>query len=1167
MASDRNAPAAPGFVVIHGNRLEDLRALLLDYLAAHPSGVLEPEIMLVQSNGMKQWLEQGMAAHPSIGICAATRIELPAAYLWQVYRRVLGAEQVPMRMAFDKMQLVWRLYRLLPELTRRDPAYEALRRYLGEPLDARKRYQLAFALADVFDGYQSYRADWLADWQRGRDRVRAHVALSSEDTRKLDDLNRWQAQLWRDLLADVGPAHASASRASVHQAFLAALDPDMHALKQTDSVRLGLPGRIIVFGISSLSTQTLEALAALGQYGQVMMFVLNPCRYFWGDIEQARVWQQRSATRGQASDVLSGAASASSAQELLASWGKQGRDYLHLLSDFDQTGLRNHQLARVDVFFDPVESTGRPKQLAQLQSGILNLEPASAEPLPLAPDDDSICLISTYSAQRELEVLHDQLLTWLNADPDLQPRDVMVMVPDMADFSAQVRAAFGRFKPGDARFIPYTMADPGESGSPILQALRQLLGLPTSRLSLLEWNALLEVDAVRNRFGLSQADVERLSAWLTQAGVRWGLDSAHRVRSGLSEDTPGLDQNSWAFGLRRLLLGYAFDKDCEQAWQGVLPEPAVGSLDAPLVAKLLDWLEAIEHSIAVLSVPHSPDRWVSVLFALAERFLAPVDAAQERQLLVMLEALEDWQQACTDANLHEAVPLEVVAEHWLAQLEPSGLRQPFLGAGVQFATLMPMRAIPFKVVCLLGMTDGAYPRATSARDFDLMALSWRAGDRSRREDDRYLFLEAILSARQKLLISWQGHRPHDNAHQPPSVLVAQLIDHLNRGWTPARSVVEHPLQPFSKAYFRPGSPLQTFDGDWGSLHAPAAQSAALPGFVLETQAESSAPDALSLQDLRRLLRQPVEVFFRQQLGVTFDALESPEDEDELFALDALARHRAGQSLVQARDTEQALQALALAGQWPLAAFGDAAAVALRDDADALQARKSALGLDGLKQVEPLMIDLMIDGCRLTGSVDQLWARPTAADGSADRLQLQSELDTLFVDKGARRRSRHHRFVGLWVHHVALCASGHALRSVVLGLDAALVFEALTAQDAHAILQRWVGVYAEALRRPLPVACMSAWAYLHSIAPARDASDSQAAGNSASPLAGVDEHELARTVFEGTFEKAPERKRSDYLARAFSDYEEIAPELPHWAQVIYGDMYRHAKPLEAASAYV
>ncbi len=1161
MASDRNAPVAPGFVVVHGNRLEDLRALLFDYLAAHPSGVLEPEIMLVQSNGMKQWLEQGMAAHASIGICAATRMELPAAYLWQVYRQVLGGEQVPLHMAFDKTQLVWRLYRLLPELTRRDPAFEALRRYLGEPVEARKRYQLAFALADVFDGYQSYRADWLADWQRGRDRVRAQAALSCEDARKLDDLHRWQAQLWRDLLADVGPAHASASRASVHQAFLDALDPEAQALKRAASDRLDLPKRIIVFGISSLSTQTIEALAALGRYGQVMMFVLNPCRFFWGDIEQARVWQQRCAARGQAADVLPGPASAASAQELLASWGKQGRDYLHLLSDFDQTGLRNHQLARVDVFSDPLESAARPSQLAQLQSGILNLEPAGTQPLALAPDDDSICLISTYSAQRELEVLHDQLLAWLNADSTLQPRDVMVMVPDMADFAAQVRAVFDRFKPGDARYIPYTLADAGQVQSPVLQALRQLLGLPGARLSLLEWRTLFEVDAVRKRFGLSQADVQRLSAWLSQAGVRWGLDGPHRIGLGVMAQTPGLAQNSWAFGLRRLLLGYAYGQDGEQAWQGVLPEPAVGSLDAPLVSKLLDWLGAVEHSIQALSVPHSPDRWVGVLFDLAERFLAPVDAAQERQLQVMLEALEDWQQACADASLTEAVPLEVVSEHWLAQIEPAGLRQPFLGAGVQFATLMPMRAIPFKVVCLLGMTDGAYPRPTSARDFDLMALSWRAGDRSRREDDRYLFLEAILSARQKLLISWQGHRPHDNAHQPPSVLVAQLIDHLHQGWMPPRAVLEHPLQPFSGAYFRQNSALQTYDSDWEALHTPAEPVPERPVSAHEMQAACPALESLSLHDLRRLLRQPVEVFFRQQLGVTFDALESSDDEDELFALDALARHRASQRLVQAGDADQALQALALSGQWPMAAFGEDAAVALRADDDALQALKSDWGFDALERIEPVAIDLMIDGCRLTGSVAELWAKP-AANGSTERLQLQSELDILYLDQSARRPSKNHRFVGLWVQHVALCASGHALRSVVLGLDGALVFAALSAQDALAILRRWLGAYAQALRRPLPVACMTAWAYLHSLSPAGEARDLHESASAAQQPVGADGHEMARTVFSGTFAIVPEQKRSAYLARAFADYEEMAPELPHWAQLIYGDMHRHAKLLEA-----
>ena len=241
-----------------------------------------------------------------------------------------------------------------------------------------------------------------------------------------------------------------------------------------------------------------------------------------------------------------------------------------------------------------------------------------------------------------------------------------------------------------------------------------------------------------------------------------------------------------------------------------------------------------------------------------------------------------WLQACEDAHLDTPLPLDVVREHWLSQIEEGGLHQRFFGGGVQFGTLMPMRPIPFKAICLLGMHDGDYPRQKAARDFDLMGTSWRAGDRSRREDDRYLFLEALLSARQHLYISWQGHRATDNTEQPPSVLVAQLIDYLNAGWTPAVQARQQPLQSFSISYFLEGSPFHTYDQEWARVHAPLGSPtpADAPDAPGAPRAAPTSPTALTLAELRQLLRQPVEVFFKARLQVQLDALDELEQLEE-----------------------------------------------------------------------------------------------------------------------------------------------------------------------------------------------------------------------------------------------------------------------------------------------
>ena len=212
----------PGFMVLHGNRLEDLRDLLTQFVKSQPLPPLTPEVILIQSNGMKHWLEMALADDAALGICAATRLELPSGYLWQIYRKVLGADAVPQHMPFDKRSLLWRLVRLLPVLAASKPVYAPLARYLDDNADGRKLYQLAMQVADVLDGYQSYRADWLGDWaegEAGHDILRTHDGQSSA----LDASHAWQAQLWRDIRADVGAALADASRASVHAKFIVAL--------------------------------------------------------------------------------------------------------------------------------------------------------------------------------------------------------------------------------------------------------------------------------------------------------------------------------------------------------------------------------------------------------------------------------------------------------------------------------------------------------------------------------------------------------------------------------------------------------------------------------------------------------------------------------------------------------------------------------------------------------------------------------------------------------------------------------------------------------------------------------------------------------------------------------------------------------------------------------
>ncbi len=1155
----------PGFMVLHGNRLEDLSGLLTQFLKAQPLAVLQPEVILVQSNGMKHWLEMALADEGALGICAATRMELPGGYLWQVYRSVLGAGAVPQQMVFDKAHLLWRLMRLLPTLAQGDAIYAPLQRYLQGEGDGRRLYQLAQQVADVFDGYQSYRADWLGDWVQGHDLLRSQDGDTS-GARALEEEHRWQACLWRAIRADVGEALADASRASVHERFMQRLQSQL-----ASGVRPpGLPPRIVVFGISSLSMQTVEALALLGQLSQVLMLVQNPCQYFWGDIveghallrQQLRQRQQAKPGSTAQSSLFDTEAQHAASNPLLASWGKQGRDYLHLLDGFDKVEEYRGRVARVDAFIDPATLSYAPTQLALLQSAILNLEPVPSEPTPLAAGDDSITLMSTHSAQREVEVLHDCLLSWFEADPTLHARDVMVMVPDMETFAPHIHAVFGRFPRSESRHIPYSVADTTARQSPLVQALEQLLKLPDARISLVDWLGLFEVSAVRERFGLSPSDITQLQGWLASAGVRWGLDADHRQRWGFANSVASRDQNTWAFGLRRLLLGYAVGAG--SAWGGTLAQAAIKSLDARVVSHLLDWVDAVDQTLEALSSKQTPEQWCVTMATLITRFFKASDDAEERLLQRLQEPLERWQQACADAHLQTPLALEVVREHWLGQLDDGGLQQRFFGGGVQFGTLMPMRSIPFKAICLLGMNDGDYPRQTAPRDFDLMGQSWRAGDRSRREDDRYLFLEALLSARERLFISWQGHRATDNTEQAPSVLVAQLLDYLNTAWSPPRQAQQQPLQPYSEAYFLQDSPFQTFDAEWARLHGEAAASTAPLEAAATADQAIAAPDAeppteLTLDDLRQLLRQPVEVFLRARLRIRFEKLEEAEQELEPFALNGLEKYSVGQELLQAADPALALADVQRSGRLPLAAFGEKLISTLERELDVVLQRRAPLREQFPHACPALSIALELSGCRITGtlnglfSADAITASTPAGSVATACLQIGQRLGAVLEGSEGEEQARGHIVVGLWVNHLVACASGMELTSRQLGLDGQVLFEPLASALAREHLQQLVQVYRAAWQRPLPVACKTAWVYLQTVAAAARLAEEQPD----KPEKSKDPHELAQAVFEGGFRQSSECRDSPYLARAFDRYEDIEEELPHWAQALYGAMAEHA----------
>ncbi|NUT78245.1 exodeoxyribonuclease V subunit gamma [Pseudomonas sp. C1C7] len=1126
-----------GFMVVHGNRLDELRSLIVSWMRRYPLAPLENEIALVQSNGIAQWLKLALAEDAEdddmggCGIAAAIDVQLPGSFMWQLYRMVLGRDEIPAKSLLDKAPLTWRLMRLLPQLINQ-PHFEPLQRFLTHDTDLRKRYQLAERLADLFDQYQVYRADWLEDWAEGRHQLRS----GRGEAKPLSPANCWQAELWRALLVDVGEEGMAQSRAGVHQRFI-------ERINKLETAPQGLPSRVIVFGISSLPAQALEALAGLARFSQVLLCVHNPCRHHWADIvadkDLLRHQYKRQARKSGMPVVLDSQTLHQHAHPLLAAWGKQGRDYINLLDSYDDPNSYRAAFrdGRIDLFSD-----SKPlNMLNQLQDDILELRPLNETrerwPAIDPQHDQSIRFHIAHSAQREVEILHDQLLARFSADPHLRPRDVIVMVPDIDSYAPHIRAVFGQLDRHDPRFIPFTLADQGQRGrDPLLIAVEHLLKLPDSRFPVSEILDLLDVPALRACFGVEERDLPTLHSWIEGAGIRWGMNAEQRAGLGLPE---ALEQNSWRFGLRRMLLGYAVGSG--NMYGGIEPYNEIGGLDAALIGPLVSLLDALEIAHRELTQPASPSQWSLRLQALTSLFFQATNEHDDFLLTQLEELREAWLENCESVGLQDELPLTVVREAWLAGLDQGRLSQRFLAGAVNFCTLMPMRAIPFKLVCLLGMNDGDYPRAQPPLDFDLMGSDYRPGDRSRREDDRYLLLEALLSARDQLYISWVGRSIRDNSERPASVLIGQLRDHLASGWKSSDAeedvlealTQEHPLQPFSARYFHEGDDLFSYANEWQVLHHAPSQTTDNDILAPHVQEEP-----LGIGQLQDFLRNPVRHFFSQRLKVFFEAAEVPLADEEPFVLDALQRYNLSDNLLKAAlndvdNPDQALEAQARrlqnSGLLPMAGFGECLQRELIEPLpDLVQRYQQLLALWPTPLTSALPVNLELHDLRIEGWLSGLHQR---ADGGL------LSVTTIPNSIGSIKSRKWHRLTRPWVDHLIACANGLEMTTALVASDDSLMLAPMETQSAKRILGDLLLAWKAGMRQPLPIAVKTAFAWLGQTDP-------------------VKAEAAARKAYEGDgLTTDGERRESVALARQFADYDALVADetFADWCEALYKPM--------------
>ena len=557
--------------VYHSNRLEVLAEELARITAAPLADPFWPETIVIQTQGMTRWVAHRLAQHKGIG--ARLEFPLPASFLWRMLQ--VWLPDAPEAIRFDKGALLWRVRKHLPELLGR-PAFAPLGRYLADDASGLKLYRLAQRIADLFDQYLVFRPERVLGWEQGADR-------------------HWQAELWRTLCADGDHVHRARLLVELESALTQG---------QPDTDRL--PERVSLFGLNALAPVYIRMLGALAGRIPVHLFFLNPCREYWSDLvdepgQARRRARARRAGRPDPTGLLD------LGNSLLAALGHTGQVFL------DQV----LELGGLDQ--DRFQAPGGDGLLHRIQRDLLEMvDPRAAEPRIIAPDDRSLQLHSTHGPLREIQVLHDRLLQLFEQLDDLEPRDITVMAPDIDRYTPYVEAVFGAAQTTPP--IPWSIVEGRSVGNqPLADALKGLLALPGSRFEASEPLALLEVAAVRRRFGLDDRGLERIRAWVRESGVRWGADGAMRVDLGLPDEPA----NTWAFGLDRLFLGYALPPDADEApYAQVLPYPDLEGSEIADLGRLAAFIEALDTWRRRLAAPRNLAGWRSTVNELLATFLS-----------------------------------------------------------------------------------------------------------------------------------------------------------------------------------------------------------------------------------------------------------------------------------------------------------------------------------------------------------------------------------------------------------------------------------------------------------------------------------------------------------------------------------------------------------------
>ncbi len=837
--------------IYKSNFMENLMEALVSVLADPPDDPMVPEYIGVQSRGMRHWIDTTLADR--FLVSANVRFM----FLKDIVEQVLETADLslPGEKPFSDASLMYALMDIFSGSENTHACSEVLS-YLGDDPAGIKCVQVSRNIAALFDDYQVYRPDMLLEWQKpGFECPRQMPAM------------RWQSGLF-SLLCEKGFGRHMGNRVND---FLN---------KPLNADDLFCP-RLFLFGISSMPPLFMTVLSRMAQAVDVHLFLLTPSKEFFGHIMSPK---KQALVEPAGSDLYLEAGN-----PLLAAMGRPAQTFQMLMENTD------YHEPLPDLFVDPL--AGGSNMLHVIQSDILNLADRTRDPdyppLVMPEPDDTIGLHACHTAYREAQVLKDQLMAILDRHPDMAPHDIIVMMPDIESYSPYIDAVFS-----DENRIPYTISDRTLAGEhKLTEAVFKMLELPRGRFGLHRVLDLLLYPEIADRFDISPGEVGIIEEMCMAAGICWGINPEDRAQAGMPAD----HENTWEFGLERLMLGLAMPENPEGLVYGMSPCSFLEGLDAGLLGRFAFFCDKLFSNLFLYKKAATPSQWCDRLNRLLSEMIRPDMDTAEPYLLV-IQSLDRIRQNAQQASCNTLLGVEAMEQLLEMECSRQVSTASFMAGRMTFCNIMPMRSIPFKVVALMGMNEQQFPRRGIRDSFDLIRQNPRPGDRVAREEDLNLFLEALLSARRYFLVTYTGMDVKDNTPFSPSSAVTELIDTITEGFVFENGefkVVHHPLHAFDPLYYQAEPFLGLFSySEAGCRMAKKTRSAKIsPRPFLTGPLDRALVESIDIEDLVRFFKAPLSYFMKNRLDIGFDSIIEPAVDREPDRIDGLTEYTLGSFLV------------------------------------------------------------------------------------------------------------------------------------------------------------------------------------------------------------------------------------------------------------------------------